>query len=77
MSNKEHHFVVCASFDDDGTAQFYITDSMCDPDKPVWDVDTQTWSRVLDEDQDNDMALFNALAGALNLANRSLLKEKA
>jgi len=49
----------------------------CDPDKPVWDVDSQTWSRVLDEDQDNDIALFNALAGALNLANRSLLKEKA
>ena len=71
---KEHHFVVCASFDAEGHPHFYITDSVCDPDEPIWDTETDTWGRAEGEDADNDFLLMTALAEAL--ADANITKEK-
>lgn len=67
--SKQHHFVVCAEFDENGNPHFHITDSMCDPEKPVWDVDSGMWSRVSEEDADDDFMLTIALCEALDDAN--------
>lgn len=66
---KQHHFVVCAEFDENGNPHFHITDYVCDPDKPVWDVDSEMWGRVEAEDVDDDFMLMTALSEALSDAN--------
>lgn len=73
--NKQHHFTVCAEFDDEGRPHFHITSSICDPDKPIWDDDEGMWSRVLEEDEENDMTLFTLLSSALDITNRTTRKE--
>lgn len=66
---KQHHFVVCAEFDENGNPRFHVTDSICDPQRPIWDVESQTWNRVLAEDEDDDFMLMTALSEALDEAN--------
>lgn len=66
---KQHHFVVCAEFDENGNPHFHITDSVCDPEKPIWDVDSEMWGRVSAEDEDDDFMLMTALSEALSEAN--------
>ena len=72
---KEHHFTVCAGHNDEGRIQFYISDTtICDPDKPVWDTETEMWSRVLDEDKEMDDEMFVILSNALLIANETIRK---
>jgi len=66
---KQHHFVVCATFDENGDPHFEITDSICDPTKPVWDTESEMWGRVSAGDEDDDFLLLTALKEALTEAN--------
>jgi hypothetical protein len=71
MPVREHHFVVVATFFDDGTHKLSVdtTASLMNPDEPIWLCDEGSWSRVTDEYDGPDQEAFTTLSEAVKNAN--------
>lgn len=68
-TERHHYFVIRASIRD-GKAHYMIDDNcVVDPDRPIWDEATQTWSRVSAEDEANDIAFAYELAEVIERLN--------
>jgi hypothetical protein len=67
QGNREHYFLVAASFDLlEGTPSFTMAEEgHVDMDKPVWNVDLGEWTAVTPDLQQADVALRLLLTKAL------------